>query len=250
MKLNLKGNTLGFICDSWSKKIMKEFGKLFGEKSKGIFGERSGGPQFGERHGRHWFEEVEKGLGEIGLGERTAVILTYFYIFNFACTACLIPFFPIFATIFRDPRDPWWVSLLSITVCWVPWVGVGLSIGTLKGMKRSKWEKRILAAMTGSKSVFDKAESEARVIYDKAIAKANVFFAKAIDDTVAVYDKAESGADARVVYDKAESEARAVYDKAESEARVIYDKAIAEAELRAKAVFDKAFPEDAKDKGT
>ncbi|GEM_PF-1148218 len=224
---------------------MKEFGKLFGEKSKGIFGEQSGGPMFGERSGRHWFEALEKGLGE-----RTAGILIYFLLFHWASGACLVPFFPIFATIFRDPRDPWWVSLLSIPVCWVPWVGVGISIGTFKGMKRSKWEKRILAAMTGSKSVFDKAESEARVIYDKAIAKANVFFAKAIDDTVAVYDKAESGADAGVVYDKAESEARTVYDKAESGARAVYDKAIAEAELRAKAVFDKAFPEDEKKKGT
>ena len=201
---------------------MKEFGKLFGEKSKGIFGEQSGGPMFGERSGRHWFEELEKGLGE-----RTAGILIYFLLFHWASGACLVPFFPIFATIFRDPRDPWWVSLLSIPVCWVPWVGVGISIGTFKGMKRSKWEKRILAAMTGSKSVFDKAESEARAIYDKAIAEAK-----------AVFEKAESEADSK-----------AVFEKAESEARVIYDKAVAEAELRAKAVFDNAESEDEKDKG-
>lgn len=42
---------------------------------------------------------------------------------------------------------------------------------------------------------------------------------------------------------------KAVFNKAESEARVIYDKAIAEAELRARAVYAKAESEDEKDKG-
>lgn len=39
-----------------------------------------------------------------------------------------------------------------------------------------------------------------------------------------------------------------MFEKAESEASVIYDKAVAEAELRAKAVYDKA-DEAEKDKG-
>ena len=49
-------------------------------------------------------------------------------------------------------------------------------------------------------------------------------------------------ADSKAVFEKAESEAdsNAVFEKAESEARVIYDKAIAEAELRARAVYAKA----------
>ena len=51
------------------------------------------------------------------------------------------------------------------------------------------------------------------------------------------------------MFTDAMGDSKAVFEKAESEARVIYDKAVAEAELRARAVYAKAESEDEKDKG-
>ena len=67
--------------------------------------------------------------------------------------------------------------------------------------------------------------------------KQEKMFTDAMGDSKAVFEKAESEADSK-----------AFFEKAESEAGVIYDKAVAEAELRARAVYAKA-DEDEKDKG-
>jgi len=110
-------------------------------------------------------------------------IFDFLLFFLLICGGITIIIMPIYAVVFDGhDRSILW---LCIPGCGLTWVAAVIFIVALKDMIGSKQEKMFTDAMIDSKSVFEKAESEARVIYDQAVAEAEL-------RAKAVYAKAES----------------------------------------------------------
>jgi len=172
MKLNLKGNTLGFICLCaivWSKKIMKDFLPWLGKQWDRMYRILDCLPWLSEQMDR--------------MIRKNQKIFDCLVFFLLICAGITVFIVPIYAVVFDGhDRSILW---LCIPGCGLTCIAAVIFIIALKDMIGSKQEKIFTDAMADSKAVFEKAESEARVIYDKAIAEAEL-------RARAVYAKAES----------------------------------------------------------